>query len=106
MLESGFKNYAGVFTLPDTDTDTETDKVQHYSMALLSRCSVNTSTQFHTTHFLSVSVSVSVSGSVNTPLVSIKDFYWSIACKYIAIQTAFLSVSTILSFRVKERTLG
>ena len=33
-------------------------------MGLLSRCSVNTSTQFYTTHILSVSVS----GSVNTPL--------------------------------------
>ena len=42
----------GVFTLPDTD------KLQQYSTALLSWCSVNTSTQFHTTHFLSVSVSV------------------------------------------------
>ena len=29
---------------------------------------MNTSTQFYTTHILSVSVSVSVSGSVNTPL--------------------------------------
>ena len=50
----------GAFTLPDTDTDidTDTDKFQQYSMALLCRCSVNTSTQFFTTHFLSVSVSV------------------------------------------------
>ena len=31
-------------------------------------CIVNTSTQFYTTHFLSVSVSASVSGSVNVPL--------------------------------------
>ena len=62
----------GAFTLPDsnTDKDTETDELQQYSMAFLSQCSVNTSTQFHTTHFLSVSVSVSVSGSVNTPLVA------------------------------------
>ena len=42
-----------VFTLPDNDTDTDTkaDKLQQYSMALLSRCSVNISTQFYTTHF-------------------------------------------------------
>ena len=58
-----------VFTLPDTntDTDTETDKLQQYSMALLSPCSVNTSAQYFTTHFLLVSVSVSVLGNVNTP---------------------------------------
>ena len=31
-------------------------------------CSMNTSTQFYTIHFLSTSVSVSVSNSVNTPL--------------------------------------
>ena len=56
----------GLFTLPDThtDTDTETDKLKQYSMGLLSLCSVNTTTQFYTIHFLSVSVS----GSVNTPL--------------------------------------
>ena len=43
----------GVFTLPDTDTadDSETDKLQQYSITLLSQCSMNTSKQFHTTNF-------------------------------------------------------
>ena len=72
-----FKLIYGVFTLPDTDTDftftntgTDTD-----TMGLKPNCicvsvgvSMNTSTQFSTTHFLSVSVSSLVSGSVNTPL--------------------------------------
>ena len=33
----------------------------------LSLCDVNTSTQFHTSHFISVSVLVSVSGTTDTP---------------------------------------
>ena len=43
----------GAFTLPDTDTNTDikTNKLQQFSMALLCRCSVNTSIQFFTTHF-------------------------------------------------------
>ena len=57
----------GVFTLADTDTDTKTDILQHSPMALLSWCSVNTSTRFYTTHFLSVSMSLSMSGGVNAP---------------------------------------
>ena len=39
----------------------------------LSLCSVNNSTQSYTTYVLSVTVSVLVSGSVNTPLVSVAD---------------------------------
>ena len=65
----------GSFTLPDTDSDTETktntDKMctepngnLHRSLSLSSR---RTSTQFFYTSHFSLSVSVSVSSSVNTP---------------------------------------
>ena len=60
----------GSFTLQDTETDTDTNKVctesnenLHQSLSL---GSMNTSTEFYTSDFLSVSISVSA--IVNTPL--------------------------------------
>ena len=54
----------GPFTLPDTETDTDTDRMRtepngnlHMFLSVNSN-SMNTSTQFHTSHFLSVSASV------------------------------------------------
>ena len=68
----GSKDLHGAFKLPDTETDRETetdistDKLAHKAIGNLyccpSLCSINTSTQFYT-------VKVSVSGSVNTPLI-------------------------------------
>ena len=52
-----------VFTLPDTDTGTDTDTLGLKPNHICVGVSMNTSTQFSTTHFLSVSVSA----SVNTP---------------------------------------
>ena len=54
----------GAFALEETETDieTKTDTNTVASNALVSRCSVNTSTQPH------ISVSISVSDSTNTPL--------------------------------------
>ena len=63
-------SFYGAFTLSNTDTDTatdtDTDNNGFNSNLCLFRClcSVNSSTQFYKTHFLSVLVS----GSVNTPL--------------------------------------
>ena len=74
--------FYGLFTLPDTDTDTDskTDKLQQSSMALLSQCSVNTSTQFFTTHFYWCLCqcrcrrrAFTGSGSTNAPLISVNE---------------------------------
>ena len=68
--------FDGVFTLPDTYTDFSfTDSgTDSDTMGLKPNCigvsvsvGMNTFTQFSTTHFLSVSASVSVLVSVNTP---------------------------------------
>ena len=74
-------NCNGVFTLPDTNTDThtKTDKLQQYLMALLSRCSANTSTQFHTTYcFIGVCVRVGVGQCECTTNKNVfqQDAYW------------------------------
>ena len=57
-------------TLTQTQTQTRIGSIGYNSNLCLCRylCSVNTSIQFYATHFLSVSVSVSVSGIVNRPL--------------------------------------
>ena len=69
-----FGYYQGVFTLPDTNTDfaftdigtyTDTMGLKPNCVSVVASVGMNTSTQFSTTHFLSVSVSVSA--SVNTP---------------------------------------
>ena len=67
------QTFNGVFTLPDTDTDTDNDTDTNKMSSQPNCISVGVCvaagqcehlTQFYTTHFLSVSVS----GSVNTPL--------------------------------------
>ena len=92
----------GAFTLPDTDTDTETDSdtdtdtdkncsIGYNSNLGLCQClcSVNTSTQFYATDILSVSVLVSVSGTVNTPILPHSRKTFCFIIHYIALQLIF-----------------
>ena len=70
MQKEVHKSDLWLFTLLDNETETDTDKTEpgenlHW---LLSPSSTNTSTQFCKSHFISVSVFISVSGIVSTPL--------------------------------------
>ena len=59
--------YYGLLTLANIESETDTDSMKSYWQWV--SVSVNTSVQFHTSHYFSGSMSHSISPSVNTSLV-------------------------------------
>ena len=84
-LQLTYHRIYGSFTLPDAETETDTDKMciepnGHLNWSIFLSI-MNNSTGFYTSYFLSVSVSVLVSGGVNTP--SVRTNYQRIEFSYL-----------------------
>ena len=72
-----FRTPYGFVTLTVTETDDKYTEPNVNLCCYLSLCSVNNATQSFRTHFLSVSVSVSATVSVMTPLHCVKSIFIS-----------------------------